>query len=217
MNIVVHAVLYLRSSVRGWSLAEVSRVVQEVIESKGMEDDRSADGEAGLVTVSGLYTQNPLQRSVSQLIDKKDEESWEPHFRRLDSGLVRTSLTSAFSSETWSSSSVMCLSVWRRGVCGLHQRLQHSQEGTHHVHRHQPLTFDPWPSSHVISTFSKHHLRTERSCFGEFRTALGLCGLVPGGNRIIQQTKELRVHTNMKPSTWNECWMKANKHCLTLA
>lgn len=60
-----------------------------------MEDDRSADGEGGLVTVSGLYTQNPLQRSVSQLIDKKDEESWEPHFRRLDSGLVRTSLTSA--------------------------------------------------------------------------------------------------------------------------
>ncbi len=145
MNIVVHAVLYLRGSVRGWSLAEVSRVVQEVIESKGMEDDRSADGEGGLVTVSGLYTQNPLQRSVSQLIDKKDEESWEPHFRRLDSGLVRTSLTSAFSSETWSSSSVMCLSVWRRGVCGLHQRLQHSQEGTHHVHRHQPLTFDLWP------------------------------------------------------------------------
>ncbi|XP_016367995.1 usherin-like [Sinocyclocheilus rhinocerous] len=61
--------------------------MEEVIESKVMEEDRSAEGEDGLVTVSGLYTQNPLQRSVSQLIDKKDEESWEPHFRRLDSGL----------------------------------------------------------------------------------------------------------------------------------
>ncbi|KTF95323.1 hypothetical protein cypCar_00006276, partial [Cyprinus carpio] len=60
--------------------------MEEVIESKVMED-RSAEGEDGLVTVSGLYTQNPLQRSVSQLIVKKDEESWEPHFRRLDSGL----------------------------------------------------------------------------------------------------------------------------------
>lgn len=77
------------------SLFSCSCVVQEVIESKVMEDDRSADGEGGLVTVSGLYTQNPLQRSVSQLIDKNDEESWEPHFRRLDSGLVRASLTSA--------------------------------------------------------------------------------------------------------------------------
>ncbi|KAK2883873.1 hypothetical protein Q8A67_017510 [Cirrhinus molitorella] len=59
--------------------------MEEVIESKVVEEERS--GEGGLVTVSGLYTQNPLQRSVSQLIDKKDEESWEPHFRRLDSGL----------------------------------------------------------------------------------------------------------------------------------
>ncbi|XP_016138429.1 usherin [Sinocyclocheilus grahami] len=60
--------------------------MEEVIESK-VEEDRSAEDEDGLVTVSGLYTQNLLQRSVSQLIDKKDEESWEPHFRRLDSGL----------------------------------------------------------------------------------------------------------------------------------
>ncbi|KAL1254101.1 hypothetical protein QQF64_016330 [Cirrhinus molitorella] len=59
--------------------------MEEVIESKVVEEEHS--GEGGLVTVSGLYTQNPLQRSVSQLIDKKDEESWEPHFRRLDSGL----------------------------------------------------------------------------------------------------------------------------------
>ncbi|XP_059369421.1 usherin [Carassius carassius] len=60
---------------------------EEVIESKVMEEHRSAEGEGGLVTVSGLDTRNPLQRSVSQLIDKKDEEAWEPHFRRLDSGL----------------------------------------------------------------------------------------------------------------------------------
>ncbi|XP_026146395.1 usherin isoform X2 [Carassius auratus] len=60
---------------------------EEVIESKVMEEHRSAEGEGGLVTVSGLDTQNPLQRSVSQLIDQKDEEAWEPHFRRLDSGL----------------------------------------------------------------------------------------------------------------------------------
>ncbi|XP_073708979.1 usherin [Garra rufa] len=59
--------------------------MEEVIESKVLEEEHSAEG--GLVTVSGLYTQNPLQRSVSQLIDKKDEEPWEPHFRRLDSGL----------------------------------------------------------------------------------------------------------------------------------
>lgn len=55
-----------------------------------VDEDGSAEGETGVVTVSGLYSQNPLQRSVSQLIDKKDEEAWEPHFRRLDSGLVRT-------------------------------------------------------------------------------------------------------------------------------
>ncbi|XP_052443099.1 usherin [Carassius gibelio] len=60
---------------------------EEVIESKVMEEHRSAEGEGDLVTVSGLDTQNPLQRSVSQLIDQKDEEAWEPHFRRLDSGL----------------------------------------------------------------------------------------------------------------------------------
>ena len=33
----------------------------------------------------------------------------------------------------------------RRGVCGHHQRLQHSEEGTHHVHRHQPVTPAPPP------------------------------------------------------------------------
>lgn len=52
-----------------------------------VDEDGSAEG---VVTVSGLYAQNALQRSVSQLMDKKDEEAWEPHFRRLDSGLVRT-------------------------------------------------------------------------------------------------------------------------------
>ncbi|XP_051731225.1 usherin isoform X2 [Ctenopharyngodon idella] len=61
--------------------------MEEVIESKVVDEDGSAEGETGVVTVSGLYSQNPLQRSVSQLIDKKDEEAWEPHFRRLDSGL----------------------------------------------------------------------------------------------------------------------------------
>lgn len=72
-------------------LLTCSSVVQEVIESKVVDEDASAEGETGVVTVSGLYSQNPLQRSVSQLIDKKEEEAWEPHFRRLDSGLVRTS------------------------------------------------------------------------------------------------------------------------------
>lgn len=56
-----------------------------------MKEDVSPAGETGLVTVSGLYTQNLLQRSVSQLMDSKDQDPWEPHFRRLDSGLVRTS------------------------------------------------------------------------------------------------------------------------------
>ncbi|KTG31158.1 hypothetical protein cypCar_00024894, partial [Cyprinus carpio] len=60
------------------TLKAFSMHLEEVIESKVMED-RSAEGEGGLVTVSGLC--------VSQLINKKDEESWEPHFRRLDSGL----------------------------------------------------------------------------------------------------------------------------------
>lgn len=158
MNIVVNAVLYLTSSDRGWSIPEVSCVVQEVIESKVMEDDHSAEGEGGLVTVSGLYTQNPLQRSVSQLIDKKDEESWEPHFRRLDSGLVRTSLTSAGQMHyllKHDLDHLSCLSVWRGGVCGLHQRLQHSQEGTHHVHRHQPLTLIS-PHQHFLQTSSQN-------------------------------------------------------------
>ncbi|XP_067274207.1 usherin [Pseudorasbora parva] len=58
--------------------------MEEVIEGKVVDEDGSAEG---VVTVSGLYAQNPLRRSVSQLIDKKDEEAWEPHFRRLDSGL----------------------------------------------------------------------------------------------------------------------------------
>ncbi|XP_065111853.1 usherin isoform X2 [Paramisgurnus dabryanus] len=61
--------------------------MEEVIESKVIEDDVFPVGETGVVTVSGLYSQNPLQRSVSQLIDSKDEDPWEPHFRRLDSGL----------------------------------------------------------------------------------------------------------------------------------
>ncbi|XP_056125504.1 usherin [Rhinichthys klamathensis goyatoka] len=58
--------------------------MEEVIEGKMVDEDGSAEG---VVTVSGLYAQNALQRSVSQLMDKKDEEAWEPHFRRLDSGL----------------------------------------------------------------------------------------------------------------------------------
>ncbi|XP_056301249.1 usherin [Danio aesculapii] len=61
--------------------------MEEVVESKVLEEVGSAEGEGGVLTVSGLFTQNPLQRSVSQIIDKKEEESWEPHFRRLDSGL----------------------------------------------------------------------------------------------------------------------------------
>ncbi|KAA0708280.1 Usherin Usher syndrome type IIa protein -like protein [Triplophysa tibetana] len=59
----------------------------EVIEEKVMKEDVSPEGETGLVTVSGLYTQNLLQRSVSQLMDSNDQDPWEPHFRRLDSGL----------------------------------------------------------------------------------------------------------------------------------
>lgn len=69
-------------------LLRCSSVVQEVIEGKMVDEDGSAEG---VVTVSGGYAQNALQRSVSQFMDKKDEEAWEPHFRRLDSGLVRTS------------------------------------------------------------------------------------------------------------------------------
>ncbi|XP_056620945.1 usherin [Triplophysa dalaica] len=61
--------------------------MEEVIEEKVMKGDVSPEGETGLVTVSGLYTQNLLQRSVSQLMDSKDQDPWEPHFRRLDSGL----------------------------------------------------------------------------------------------------------------------------------
>ncbi|XP_055042919.2 usherin [Misgurnus anguillicaudatus] len=61
--------------------------MEEVIEGKVIEDDVFSVGETGVVTVSGLYPQNPLQRSVSQLMDSKDQDQWEPHFRRLDSGL----------------------------------------------------------------------------------------------------------------------------------
>ncbi|TRY88493.1 hypothetical protein DNTS_005169 [Danionella cerebrum] len=58
------------------------------IEGKVLEEE----GEGGVVSVSSLFshTQPPLQRSISQLVqskDKQEEESWEPQFRRLDSGL----------------------------------------------------------------------------------------------------------------------------------
>lgn len=71
---------------------------QEVIDSKIVENG-TTDSQIGVVTVSTVHmsshdiTQNPLRRSVSQLIDRKvgegQNEVWDPHFRAHDSGMVR--------------------------------------------------------------------------------------------------------------------------------
>lgn len=74
---------------------------QEVSDSKVMENpDGSTESQIGVVTVSTVHmssqdvTQNPLRRSVSQLMDRKvgeeQDEVWNPHFRAHDSGMVRT-------------------------------------------------------------------------------------------------------------------------------
>lgn len=73
---------------------------QEVIDSKVVENSDAATGsQIGVVTVSTVhmaahdFTQNPLRRSVSQLIDRKagegQDDVWDPHFRAHDSGMVR--------------------------------------------------------------------------------------------------------------------------------
>ncbi|XP_007259937.2 usherin [Astyanax mexicanus] len=70
--------------------------LEEVVDSKVLEDGVLPEGEMGVVTVSTVHmsthglTQNPLRRSVSQLIDRKgreDDEVWDPHFRAHDSGM----------------------------------------------------------------------------------------------------------------------------------
>lgn len=73
---------------------------QEVIDSKMVGNgDGAAESQINVVTVSAVHmesqdiTQNPLRRSVSQLIDRKvgegQDDTWDPHFRAHDSGMVR--------------------------------------------------------------------------------------------------------------------------------
>ncbi|KAG7331843.1 hypothetical protein KOW79_005812 [Hemibagrus wyckioides] len=72
--------------------------MEEVIDGKVVETaDGAAEGQIGVVTVSTVHmeahdiTQNPLRRSVSQLIDRKlgegQDDVWDPHFRAHDSGM----------------------------------------------------------------------------------------------------------------------------------
>ncbi|XP_062857977.1 usherin [Trichomycterus rosablanca] len=70
---------------------------EEVIDAKIVEfGDDALEGQMGVVTVSTPYmishdiSQNPLRRSVSQLIDRKvgEDEVWDPQIRALhDSGM----------------------------------------------------------------------------------------------------------------------------------
>ncbi|KAK2846280.1 hypothetical protein Q7C36_011134 [Tachysurus vachellii] len=72
--------------------------MEEVIDSKMVGNgDGAAESQIGVVTVSAVHmesqdiTQNPLRRSVSQLIDRKvgegQDDTWDPHFRAHDSGM----------------------------------------------------------------------------------------------------------------------------------
>lgn len=72
---------------------------QEVMDSKAVENGEGTESQIGVATVSAVHmsshdiTQNPLRRSVSQLIDRKvgegQDDTWDPHIRAHDSGMVR--------------------------------------------------------------------------------------------------------------------------------
>lgn len=75
---------------------------QEVTDCKVVGNgDGVTESQIGVVTVSAVHrsshdiTQNPLRRSVSQLIDRKagagagHDDVWDPQFRAHDSGMVR--------------------------------------------------------------------------------------------------------------------------------
>ncbi|KAL6485439.1 hypothetical protein MHYP_G00048310 [Metynnis hypsauchen] len=79
--------------------------LEEVTDTKVLDSDALPEGHMGVVTVSTVHrsahglSQNPLRRSVSQLIDRKvgegeDEGAWDPHFRAHDSGMVRANALS---------------------------------------------------------------------------------------------------------------------------
>lgn len=85
----------------------VFSLLQEVTDSKvAGNGDGVTESQIGVVTVSTVHmashdiTQNPLRRSVSQLIDRKvgeghgagHDDVWDPQFRAHDSGMVRTYL-----------------------------------------------------------------------------------------------------------------------------
>ncbi|KAI4889581.1 hypothetical protein NFI96_029859 [Prochilodus magdalenae] len=72
--------------------------LEEVMDTKVLDSDALPEGHMGVVTVSTVHmsahglSQNPLHRSVSQLIDRKageneEEGVWDPHFRAHDSGM----------------------------------------------------------------------------------------------------------------------------------
>ncbi|XP_076872764.1 usherin isoform X2 [Brachyhypopomus gauderio] len=71
--------------------------VEEVTNTKILEDSSLSAGEVGIVTVSTGHmsahgpSQSPLRRSVSQLIDRKEGDGedgvWDPYFRAHDSGM----------------------------------------------------------------------------------------------------------------------------------
>ncbi|KAB5517043.1 hypothetical protein PHYPO_G00184930 [Pangasianodon hypophthalmus] len=72
--------------------------MEEVIDRKVVENgDGATESQIGVVTVSTVHmssqdiTQNPLRRSVSQMIDRKvgegQDDVWDPQFRAHDSGM----------------------------------------------------------------------------------------------------------------------------------
>lgn len=117
--------------------------LKEVLDAKcEAPDEVTPPGEPEILSV------NSLRRSVSQVMDGKsvtgDEDAWDPNISGHDSGMVSAG-TPAERRPRYRlvgfHTAVSCLSVHgRRGVRGHRQRLQHGEEGAHHVHRHQPVS-----------------------------------------------------------------------------